>query len=135
MKEVITDTGAEKIHLAKQFLTGLRTRDANLLRSIMKDDATWTLPGHGLVSGEAKGIDAVIQRAQTIAGYGLTFTLTHVLIGAHGVALSLHNTARRGEVIFDQHLATVLTLEGEKVSAINTYLENVEMLNTFFVPV
>ncbi len=128
------NTEAKKIHLANQFLTGLRTRDATLLRFILRDDATWTLPGHSLVSGEARGADAVIARAQTIAGYGLTFKLTHILIGAQGVALSLHNTARRGEVVFDQHLATVLTLDDGKVSAINTYLADVEMLNAFFVP-
>ena len=127
------DTETEKIQLANQFLTGLRTRDASLLRSILRDDATWTLPGHSLVSGEAKGADAVIQRAQTIAGHGLTFTLKHLLVGAHGVALSLHNTGRRGEVVFDQHLATVLTMDNGKISAINTYLADVEMLNVFFV--
>ena len=129
------NTETEKIQLAKQFLTGLRTRDAGLLRSIMREDVSWTLPGHSIVSGEAKGADAVIARAQTIAGYGLTFTLNHILVGAHGVALSLHNTARRGEVVFDQHLATVLTLDGSKISTMNTYLADVEMLNAFFVPV
>ena len=96
---------------------------------------TWTLPGHSLVSGTARGADAVIQRAETIAGYGLIFTLKHVLVGAHGVALSLHNTARRGETVFDAHLVAVLSLDGGRVAVINTYLADVEMLNAFFVPV
>ena len=124
----------DKIHLADQFLTGLRTRDAELLRSILQDDVTWSLPGHSVVSGEVKGVDAVIERAQAIAGYGVTFTLERILVGVHGVALSLHNTGRRGAAVFDEHLATVLSLDGDKVAAINTYLADVEMLNAFFVP-
>lgn len=130
----MTNTDEEKIHLGNQFLAGLRTRDAELLRSIMRDDVTWTLPGHSLVSGTARGADAVIRRAKTIAGYGLVFTLRHILVGTQGVALSLHNTARRGAVVFDAHLATVLSLEDGRIAVINTYLADVEMLNTFFVP-
>ena len=125
----------EKIDLANRFLTGLRTRNAELLRSLLREDVTLTLPGHSVVSGVAKGIDAVIRRAQTIAGYGVTFTLKHILVGAHGVALSLHNTARRGEVVFDEHLATMLSLQDDQVAAINTYRADVDMLNAFFVPV
>jgi len=35
-------------------------------------------------------IVAVIARAQRIVSYGLTFTLKHILIGQHDLALSLH---------------------------------------------
>jgi ketosteroid isomerase-like protein len=65
--------------------------------------------------------------------YGLTFTLKHILIGRHGVALSLNNTARRGDLVLDEHLATVLTIRDEKISAIDTYLSDIDMLNAFFV--
>ncbi len=119
--------------IAQQFLEALRSRDWGLLRSIMTDDIVWTLPGTSLISGEASGVDAVIGRAQRIVSYGLTFNLNHILIGQYGLALSLHNTARKGTQSLDEHLATVCTLRDGKICEINTYLSDVEMVNTFFV--
>src|SRR5208283_4923084 len=109
--EPIMTTELKKTEIASQFLTGLRTRDWDLLKSIMADDVTWNLPGSSLISGEAQGVDAVIQRAQLIVSYGLTFTLKHILIGRHGVALSLNNTARRGDLVLDEHLAFDVTAQ------------------------
>jgi len=48
--------------------------------------------------------------------------------------LSLNNTARRGDLVLDEHLATVLSIRDGKVSAIDTYLSDVDMVNAFFVP-
>ena len=127
-------TESKKIELANQFLTGLRTRDWDLLKSVMANDVVWNLPGSSLISGEAQDVDAVIQRAQLIVSYGLTFSLKHILIGRHGVALSLNNTARRGDLVLDEHLATVMSLRNGKISAIDTYLSDIDMLNAFFIP-
>jgi uncharacterized protein len=101
----------------------------------MTEDIVWSLPGSSLISGEAHGVDAVIRRSQLIVSYGLTLTLKHILIGQHGVALSLNNTARRGDRQLDEHLATVFSLREGKICAISTYLSDVEMLNAFFVAV
>ena len=128
------NTETEKREITEQFLTGLRTRDADLLRSIMHEDAVWILPGTSLISGEARGADAVIRRAQTIKDHGVSFQLKHILIGHHGAALSLYNTAQRGSLVFDEHLATVLDIRDGKVTEINTYLSDIEMLNAFFAP-
>ena len=126
-------TDEHKKTIAQQFLEALRSRDWRLLRSIMTDDIVWTLPGPSLISGEASGVDAVIGRAQRIVSYGLTFNLNHILIGQSGLALSLHNTARKGTQSLDEHLATVCTLRDGKICEINTYLSDVEMVNAFFV--
>jgi uncharacterized protein len=126
-------TDIEKIKLAEQFLAALRNRDWELLGSLLAEDVVWALPGRSVISGEAHGADAVIKRAQTIVSYGLTFTLKHILVGQHGVALSLHNTAQRGGVALDEHLATVFTLRGTRIALINTYLSDVELVNAFFV--
>ncbi|MEI9976762.1 MAG: nuclear transport factor 2 family protein [Ignavibacteriota bacterium] len=99
----------------------------------MTDDIVWTLPGTSRISGEARGLDAVIQRTQTIVSYGLTFTLLHVLMGQYGLALSLHNTAQRGDKVLDEHLATVCGLRDGKISAIDSYLSDVDMVDAFFV--
>lgn len=123
----------EKAEIAQKFLTGLSTRDWDLLKSIMTEDIVWSLPGSSLISGKAHGVEAVIKRSQLIVSYGLTFTLKHVLYGEHGVALSLNNTARRGDLLLDEHLATVCQLRDGKIFTITTYLSDVDMVNAFFV--
>jgi hypothetical protein len=45
-------TDANKETIAQQFLAGLRSRDWNLLRSIMTEDIVWSLPGTSLISGK-----------------------------------------------------------------------------------
>jgi ketosteroid isomerase-like protein len=126
-------TDSEKSEIAKKFLTGLRTADRDLLQSIMAHDVVWSLPGASPISGEAKGIDAIHRRAQTIVDHGMKFELKHVLVGLHGVAASLHNTAEHGGLIFDMHLATVMRIQDGKVVALDTYMSDLEMLNRFFV--
>jgi uncharacterized protein len=126
-------TDVEKTEIAQQFLAGLRNRDWDLLKSIMTDDIVWSLPGRSLICGEARGAEAVIKRSQLIVSYGLTFSLKNILLGQHGVALSLNNTARRGDLVLDEHLATVFALRERRIFAITTYLSDVEMVNAFFV--
>jgi uncharacterized protein len=99
----------------------------------LDEDLVWTLPGSSLISGEAKGATAVIQRAKTIVAHGVNFELKHILIGRQGAALSLHNAAQRGAVRLDEHLATVMTMRDGKIAAIDIYLSDIEMLNAFFV--
>ena len=123
----------DKRHIAETFLTALRTRDWDLMREIMTPDVVWTLPGHSRISGEARGIDAVIERSQIIVSYGLTFNLNHILEGQRGLALSLHNTAERHGRILDEHLATVCGLREGRICSIDTYLSDVDMVNSFFV--
>jgi FixJ family two-component response regulator len=91
----------QNIVVAERFLAALRERNWDLFRSVLSEDVTWSLPGMSVISGEARGADAVIQRAQVMVSFGVTFTLKHILIGPHGVALSLHNTAQRGDVVLD----------------------------------
>ena len=64
--------------------------------------------------------------------YGLTFTLKHILIGQHGLALSLHITAKNGTQILDEYLATVCVLRNGRRCRISTSLSEVEMVNAFF---
>jgi ketosteroid isomerase-like protein len=123
-----------KQDLARGFHNALTTKDWSHLREIMSPDVSWTLPGDNVVSGTASGVDEVIARAELIAGYGLTFTLDHILVSRDNMALGLHNTARRGEAVLDEHLATVRTLREGRIVAVETYLSDVDGMNAFFVP-
>jgi uncharacterized protein len=121
-----------KQDLATAFYGALIRKDWAALRPIMSPDVTWTLPGDNQISGTAEGIDAVIARAQLIASYGLSFALQHVLVSRENMALSLHNEARRGDLLLDEHLATVCRIEEGKIAAIETYLSDVDVMNRFF---
>jgi ketosteroid isomerase-like protein len=128
----MTTTG-ERYAIAQGFLTALRNRDWDLMRSLMTKEITWTLPGESLISGEARGVDAVIERAERIVSYRLNFGLEYVLYGLEGFALALHNTAERDSLLLEEHLATVCHLSGQRISGITTYLSDVDMVKAFFV--
>jgi ketosteroid isomerase-like protein len=132
MAPVQTTSEQVKQDLAATFHRALSGKDWAALRTIMSQDVTWTLPGGNQISGIAAGIDAVIARAELIASYGVSFALQNVLVSRDNMALSLHNTARRGDVVLDEYLATVCHIEAGKITAIETYLSDVEVVNAFF---
>jgi len=130
-EEMVND--AEKRAIAERFLAALQNRQWAALRNEFTDDAVWNLPGSSKIPGLAAGADAVVERAQLIASYGLNFALKGVLYGSEGVTLSINNTAHRGELVLDEHLATVCRVRDGKISRIDTYLSDVSMMNAFFV--
>ena len=126
-------TDLEKKQLAEIFLHALGTKNWELLHSIITEDISWTLPGKSVISGEVSGADAIITRAQQIVSYGVSLELKHILYGQYNVTLSVHNQASRGELILDEHLATVCTILNGKISKIETYLSDIDGLNAFFI--
>ena len=101
--------------LANAFVTAISTKDWDLLRGVLAPDVTWTLPGDNQISGTARGAEAVVDRAALIAGYGLNFALQHVLVSRDNMALSLHNTATRGDLVLDEYLATVCRITDGRI--------------------
>ena len=124
-------TEAQKKSIATDFITALQTRNASQLRSVLTDDASWSIPGSSAVGGEALGADAMVARGEFLSGHGVHFELLHVLYGWKDVAISLHNTARQGDRILDEYLTSVLRLRDGKIERIDTYISDVSMLNRF----
>ena len=62
----------ERKALALAFIEALRTQDEAAFRKIMHDDVIWTLPGSSLVSGVARGIAGVLDRAKAIGERAVT---------------------------------------------------------------
>ena len=127
----ITDDG--KLQLASTFLTALKSRNWELMRTVLTADASWTLPGTSLLSGEAPGAEAVINRARKLRDFGVMVDLQHILYSMNGVAVSLHNTAQRGKLILDEYVVIVLDLKGNKIRRLTTHLNDVAGINNFFV--
>ena len=130
METSMTDQGRKK--LATSFIESLRSGDANGFRTIMTDDVVWTLPGTSQVSGVAKGVEEILKRARTIVAYGTKLEVQHVVLGHEGVALLLHNTGNQNGRILDEYLTTVCTLRDGKIARLDTYISDIEMVNTYF---
>ena len=84
-----------QVDIARSFLAATAAKDWSVQRTLLTDDAHWTLPGDNTISGTANGADAVVERARKITSYGLKLELLHVLISNDSVALLLPNTAGR----------------------------------------
>lgn len=119
--------------IGQRFYSALLAGDWPGLRALLHDDASWTLPGEHVISGTVVGGDAVIAQLQQVAGYGVQFELLHILSSRNNVALSQHNTGRRGELVLDEHLATVLRLRDGLIAEAETFASDVPGMNAFFV--
>jgi ketosteroid isomerase-like protein len=128
----MTATEDLKQSLATAFHLALVNRDWASLEAIMTPDVTWTLPGSNLISGTVIGIAEVIERATLIASYGPSFDLEYILVSRDNMALAIHNQAIRGELVLDEHLATVCTITDGRISAVETYLSDVDGMNAYF---
>ena len=123
----------ERTAIVHQVLDGLRTQNRDLLKTSLTDDAIWSIPGTSLISGEARGIEAIVGRAKRLADFGLTISLKMILLGSHGVLISLHNQAHRGLAALDESVAVVCQLRDGKICALDSYVSDLEMINSFFV--
>jgi len=132
-KERNAMTETEMKVLLGTYNAATRAGDGALLSSIMTDDVVWSIPGTSVVSGEARGVDAILARSSVFAKHHVNMELLHVLYGYHDIALSLHNTGSHEGRVLDEHLTTVLLLQDGKIHRIDTYMSDVSMLSTYFV--
>lgn len=131
-KEQTSLTDLQNKKIAETMLIALKTRDWELFRSIIDPDISWTLPGISIISGEIRGADSIIRRAQQIVSHGVSMELKHILYGQYNFALSIHNQAKKKDVVLDEHLATVCTIRNEKIVMIETFVSDVDGVNDFF---
>lgn len=126
-------TDDQKKRIAEDYIAVVRGAGRELMERIMTPEVVWSLPGSSKMSGEAVGWDGLEERLKTFASYNVDVNFEHVMYGLEEVAVLLHNTASRGDLILDEHLTTVLKLKGDKIYRLETYLSDVPMLNSFFV--
>lgn len=122
------------VKLGTGFYTAVSTADWSLLPGVLHPDATWTFPGDNLLSGTARGIDEIVRKAQLVGSYGVSIELEYVMLGELSFILKLHNTARRGALILDEHLGTVCTVRDGLIDTADTHLSDIAGMNAFFVP-
>ena len=64
-------THDEQQQLARTFLSVLRSPDADVIKQVAVEDVIWSFPGSSVISGIAQGVEGAMQRARTIAVYGV----------------------------------------------------------------
>ena len=122
------------VSLGTGFYTAVSTGDWSLLPAVLHPEVTWTFPGNNVISGTARGIDGIIEQALLIGTYGVAIDLEYVMVGMSSFILKLHNTARRGSLVLDEHLGTVCTVRDGLIATADTHLSDIEGMNAFFVP-
>lgn len=126
-------TYIDRTSLGQKFHSVLTQGDWEGMRALLAPTVSWVLPGDNAISGPADGRDAVVERVRLIAGYGVKFTLKHILLSRDNMAFAYHNTAERDGVRLDEQLATVCQLgEDGLITMIETYLSDVDGMNAFF---
>ena len=122
-----------KKEITRKFSAAMSARDLALLKTILTDDVVWSLPGSSLMSGEARGAEAVLRRAEIMHRHGVSVGIEHVVFGLKDVAQHLHNTGRYGDRVLDEYLSNVYTLREDRICRIDTFVSDVDMLNGFFI--
>ena len=123
----------QKLFIANTFVTALKNNDWDSMHALFLPEAIWTLPGVSLLSGLASGVEAIVERAENLKKFGVNFDLKYILIGLNGFTLSLHNTAKRGDLVLDEQVAIVFEVINEKIASMATYLSDVPGINRFFI--
>ncbi len=118
--------------LAERFFLAISTQDRSALAQVLGPDATWTFPGHNALSGTVVGVDQIAAKAQLIGRYGVHVGFEYVLFGSGSFIIELHDTGRRGDLVLDEHLATVCTVQDGRIASADTHLSDLVMMDAYF---
>jgi ketosteroid isomerase-like protein len=106
------------------------------LRSMMTSDATHHVPGSHPLSGDCKGIDAILghyRRLYEETGGTFTVELSGILVDGRGHAVSLHHaTARRGDRSMDENGGIVFRIVGDKITDLDECVADLDAGNAFW---
>jgi ketosteroid isomerase-like protein len=110
--------------------------DTDTLRELIAADAVHRLPGENQLSGDFKGIDAILGM------YGQLFELSGGTISVEpqmfltdnqGTVVAVHRaSAQRGDKSFEENAAIVFTVRGGKAVELHELVEDVEARDAFW---
>jgi uncharacterized protein len=122
-------TNKEMLDLANRFLLSIKKRDWELLRLIISEDCIWRWPEADSDSNTVVWCDSVIKNIADIADRVIDLNFNKISFGLNGVAISLQFHTKMAGKETDKNLITVCILRGYLISAINSYLSDVEVNN------
>jgi ketosteroid isomerase-like protein len=121
------------LSVADEFRSAQLAGDRDRLSAVLDHDVVWVLAGDNVVSGEARGITAVFARFDQLASFGVRIGIEQITVGRDGAALIMHNTGNHAGRTLDEHLVSTLKIENHRITRIDTYLSDLDMMNAFFV--
>ena len=124
-------TATEFAPVVQRFARALLSLDGKVLAENSTRDLSWTIPGHGLVSGVHLGVPAVIAVATTIRRHGIVIEVEQILTGRHGVTAILHENGAREEKSLDVRVALTLDIQDGRVATITGYISDVDAYDDY----
>lgn len=110
--------------------------DMETLRSLMAGDATHHVPGAHPLSGDYKGLDAIIDlygRLGEETGGTMRVQLRYLLVDGRGHVMALHRfTAERQGKQMDETGGIVFRIVGDKITDLDECVENMDASNEFW---
>jgi ketosteroid isomerase-like protein len=107
------------------------------LRSLMTGDCTHHVPGTHPLSGDHKGIDAILSgyygRLQSETGGSFRVELRDVFVDGRGHAVSVHRfTADRGDKHIDEDGGIVFRIVGDKITDLDECVADLDTADEFW---
>ncbi|KUN33778.1 SnoaL-like polyketide cyclase [Streptomyces longwoodensis] len=110
--------------------------DMDTMRGLMTGDCTHHVPGSHPLSGDHKGIDAVLDhygRLGSETDGSFRVELRDVLVDGRGHAVSVHRfTADRGGRHVDAMGGIVFRIVGEKITDLDECVADIEQIDAFW---
>jgi ketosteroid isomerase-like protein len=122
---------ARPASVVQRFAHALLTLDGEALAENSTNDLSWSIPGHGPVSGVHVGVPAVTAVAKTIRQHGIAIAVEQILTGCDGVTAILSETGTRPGHVLDVRVALTLLIREGRVATITGYISDVDAYDTY----
>ncbi|MFE3199903.1 nuclear transport factor 2 family protein [Embleya sp. NPDC059237] len=129
---------AEHAHaaLVRRGYEAFSAGDTDTLRALLTSDCTHHVPGNHPLSGDFKGIDAVLGYYASLATASdgtFRVELQHLFVDGRGHVMAVHRaTARRADKALDQAGGIVFRIVGDKVSDLDECVADLEAADAFW---
>jgi ketosteroid isomerase-like protein len=123
--------------LVRKGYEAFQSGDMDTLRGLMTGDCTHHVPGSHPLSGDFKGIDAILDtyysRLYSETGGSFRVELRNIFVDGRGHAVSVHRfTADRGDKHIDEEGGIVFRIVGDKITDLDECLADIEKSNAFW---
>ncbi|MFF7247312.1 nuclear transport factor 2 family protein [Embleya sp. NPDC008237] len=129
---------AEHAHAAliRQGYEAFSCGDLDTLRSMMTTDCTQHVPGNHRLSGDVKGVEAILDyyvQLATETDGTFRVELRHLFVDGRGHVMSVHRaTGKRAGKLLDQMGGIVFRIVGEKITDLDECVEDMTAAEDFW---
>jgi uncharacterized protein len=126
----------ENVDLVRRGYQAFGAGDLATLKELFTEDAVWTVPGQGVLSGTKQGRDAVLAHFGELATRtaGTVRAELQDVIGGEEHTIGLHHDyAERNGKVFDQDAVLVFHISGGRVDRVQEFLEDPAAADEFWI--